>query len=248
MIAFASGALGSNELGAHTCLWAATGRAGGVSTGEYASLNLAEYVGDDPGAVAENRRRAVGLVGVGVDGLAVMGAVHGANVRVVSCGGVVPGVDALVTTSKGIALLALAADCVPLVLADARAGVIAAVHCGWRGVGAGVVAAAVATMRDLGATRIEAVVGPAICAHCYPVPAERTEYLRELVPTEVSSATCIDRDGASFIDVRAGVSMQLALLDIGVQHVNACTRESTDLFSYRRDTVTGRQGMIVSRT
>ena len=248
MIGFASGALGSNEFGADTCLWAATGRAGGASTGVYQSFNLAEYVGDDAGAVAENRRRVVGLVGVGVDGLAVMGAVHDANVGVVSGGGVVAGVDALVTTSKGIALLALAADCVPLVLADARAGVISAVHCGWRGVGAGVVAAAVATMRELGAVSIEAVVGPAICARCYPVPAERTEYLRELVPTEVSGVACIDREGASFIDVRAGVSMQLALLDIGVQHVNACTNESTDLFSYRRDTVTGRQGMFICRT
>ena len=248
MIAFASGTLGSSEPGADTCLWAATGRAGGLSTGVYESGNLAEYVGDDDWAVAENRRRAVGLVGVGVDCLAVMGSVHGASVGVVSSGGVVAGVDALVSTSKGIALLALAADCVPLVLADARAGVIAAVHCGWRGVGAGVVAAAVATMRDLGALSIEAVVGPGICARCYPVPAERTEYLRELVPTEVSGVACIDRDGASFIDVRAGVSMQLALLDIGVQHVNACTNESSDLFSYRRDAVTGRQGMIISRT
>ena len=248
MIAFASGTLGSSEPGADTCLWAATGRAGGLSTGVYESGNLAEYVGDDDWAVAENRRRAVGLVGVGVDCLAVMGSVHGASVGVVSSGGVVAGVDALVSTSKGIALLALAADCVPLVLADARAGVIAAVHCGWRGVGAGVVAAAAATMRELGAVSIEAVVGPAICAGCYPVPAERTEYLRELVPTEVSDVACIDRDGASFIDVRAGVSMQLVLLDIGVQHVNACTNESSDLFSYRRDTVTGRQGMIISRT
>ncbi len=247
MIAFASGALGSSAPGAGTCRWAATGRAGGVSTGNFQSLNLAEYVGDDPGSVAENRRRAVGLVGVGEEGLAVMGAVHGASVGVVSCGGVVAGVDALVSTSKGIALLALAADCVPLVLADAQAGVIAAVHCGWRGVGAGVVYAAVATMRDLGAVSIEAVLGPAICAGCYPVPAERTECLRELVSTDVSDVACIDHAGGSFIDVRAGVSMQLALLDIEVNHVNACTNEATDLFSYRRDTVTGRQGMIIGR-
>ncbi|NQW71157.1 MAG: laccase domain-containing protein [Actinobacteria bacterium] len=228
-------------------MWAATGRDGGASTGVYQSLNLAEYVGDDAGAVAENRRRAAGLVGLDVDGLAVMGAVHGASVGVVSCGGVVAGVDALVSASKGVALLALAADCVPLVLADARAGVIAAVHCGWRGVGSGVVAAAVATMRDLGAVSIEAVVGPAICAGCYPVPAERTQSLRELVPTEVSGVACIDRAGGSFIDVRAGVSVQLALLGIETHHVNACTNESTDLFSYRRDAVTGRQGMIISR-
>jgi len=247
VVAFASGVLGSNEPDTGTCRWAATGRAGGVSVGAYQSLNLAEYVGDEAGAVAENRRRAVGLVGLGADDLAVMGAVHSARVGVVSGVGAVAGVDALVTRSKGVALLALAADCVPLVLADDRAGVIAAVHCGWRGLGAGVVAAAVSTMRDLGAVSIEAVVGPAICARCYPVPAERTEDLRTLVTTEVSCVACIDRAGRSFIDVRAGVSAQLALLDIETQHVNACTSESTEFFSYRRDTVTGRQGMIICR-
>jgi YfiH family protein len=225
--------------------WAASGRAGGASVGAFESLNLAEYVGDEAWAVAENRRRAASLVGLGAEDLAVMGAVHAAEVALVAEGGSVDGVDALVTTSRGVALLALAADCVPLVIADSRAGVIAAVHCGWRGLGAGVVSATVSVMRGLGAMTLEAVVGPAICAACYPVPADRVESLRRSLDGEVSDLACIERGGRSFIDVRAGVTAQLAALGIDPSHVPICTYESPDLFSYRRDTVTGRQGMII---
>jgi YfiH family protein len=225
--------------------WAASGRAGGASAGPFESLNLAEYVGDDPFMVVENRRRMAGLVGLGTEDLAVMGAVHGAAVALVTEGGPVDGVDALVTTSHGVALLALAADCVPLVIADSTAGVIAAVHCGWRGLGAGVVPATVAVMRDLGAVTLEAVVGPAICAACYPVPADRVESLRRSLDHEVSDVACIDAGGRSFIDVRAGVTAQLAAQGIDSTQIAICTHESPDLFSYRRDAVTGRQGMII---
>ena len=236
---------GEFEGAARLVSWAATGRAGGASAGAFESLNLAEYVGDEVQAVAENRRRLAGLVGLGTEDLAVMGAVHGAEVALVTEGGPVDGVDALVTTSSGVALLALAADCVPLVIADSVAGVIAAVHCGWRGLGAGVVTATVSMMRGLGATRLEAVVGPAICAACYPVPADRVQSLRRSLDGDVSDVACIDRGGRSFIDVRAGVAAQLAALGIDPRHVPICTHESPHLFSYRRDTVTGRQGMII---
>jgi copper oxidase (laccase) domain-containing protein len=100
-------------------------------------------------------------------------------------------------------------------------------------------------MRGLGATRLEAVVGPAICAACYPVPADRVQSLRRSLDGEVSDVACIDRGGRSFIDVRAGVAAQLAGLGIDPRHVTICTHESPHLFSYRRDTVTGRQGMII---
>jgi polyphenol oxidase len=186
---------GEFEGAARLVSWAATGRAGGASAGSFESLNLAEYVGDEVQAVAENRRRLAGLVGLGTEDLAVMGAVHGAEVALVADAGPVEGVDALVTTSSGVALLALAADCVPLVIADSVAGVIAAVHCGWRGLGAGVVAATVSMMRGLGATRLEAVVGPAICAACYPVPADRVQSLRRSLDGDVSDVACIDRGG-----------------------------------------------------
>ena len=242
MSALESGALGQST---GVATWAATGRAGGTSVGAYESLNLAEYVGDDDLAVAENRRRTAGLVGLGSTDLAVMGAVHGADVALVSEGGPVVGVDAMVTTSRGIALLALAADCVPLVLADPVAGVIAAVHCGWRGLGAGVVAATVGLMRGVGASDLEAVIGPAICADCYPVPRERTDTLRGMLPSEVSDLACLERGDQSFIDVRAGVTAQLENLGVRPRQLAICTHESADLFSYRRDTVTGRQGMII---
>lgn len=240
-------AIESGEFGhsARLVSWAATGRAGGASAGAFASLNLAEYVGDEVSAVAENRGRVAGLVGLGTEDLAAMGAVHGAEVAVVTAGGPVDGVDALVTTSRGVALLALAADCVPLVLADSSAGIVAAVHCGWRGLGAGVVSATVSVMRGLGAMTLEAVVGPAICADCYPVPTDRVETLRRSLAVDVSGVACIERAGRAFIDVRAGVTAQLADLGIEPHQVAICTHESPDLFSYRRDTVTGRQGMII---
>jgi len=236
---------GEFEDGARLVSWAATGRAGGASVGAFESLNLAEYVGDEARVVAENRRRLASLVGLGAEDLAVMGAVHAADVALVTEGGPVDGVDALVTTSSGVALLALAADCVPLVIADSRAGVIAAVHCGWRGLGAGVVSVTVSMMRGLGATRLEAVVGPAICAACYPVPADRVESLRRSLDGDVSDVACIERGSRSFIDVRGGVTAQLAALGIEPHHVPICTHESPHLFSYRRDTVTGRQGMMI---
>lgn len=240
-------AIESGELGhlAEGVSWSATGRPGGTSSGVFSSLNLAEYVGDEAAAVAENRRRAASLVGLGGGDLAVMGAVHGAEVALVTAGGSFKGVDALVTTSRGVALVALAADCVPLVIADPRAGVIAAVHCGWRGLGAGVVSATVRVMRGLGALTLEAVVGPAICAMCYPVPADRVETLRRVLAGDVSDVACVVKGGGSFIDVRAGVTAQLAALGIDPLQVAICTHESPDLFSYRRDTVTGRQGMII---
>ena len=242
MLAIESGELGQSD---GVASWAATGRAGGMSVGAYSSLNLAEHVGDEAHAVEENRRRAAGLVGLGPEDLAVIGAVHGADVAVVSHGGRVEGVDALVTTSRGIALLALAADCVPLVIADPKAGVIAAVHCGWMGLGAGVVSATVRAMRGLGASRLEAVVGPAICASCYPGPADRAETLRRKLASEVGDLACLERGGQSFIDVRAGGTAQLAGPGIEPRQVAICTHESPDLFSYRRDTITGRHGMII---
>jgi YfiH family protein len=211
----------------------------------YDRLNLADHVGDDPAHVAENRAIAAALVGLSAQGVAIMGAVHGASVAHIDSGGVVPEVDALVTTSAGIGLLALAADCVPIALCDPNNGVIAAVHCGWRGLGAGVVLRTIDAMRDLGARDIRAVVGPSICPRCYPVPTVRTEELAGSVSAAVRAASCLTEGSRAFIDVGAGVSAQLGEAHVVHSVVPGCTAESASLFSYRRDGVTGRQGMIV---
>jgi purine-nucleoside/S-methyl-5'-thioadenosine phosphorylase / adenosine deaminase len=183
---------------------AVTARSGGVSAGPYATLNLSFGVGDDPGRVLENRRRLAAAFGAGLGDLVFARQVHGAGVRIVgeadrgsgarspddaiaSTGGAASagGADALVTASPAVVLAILTADCVPIVLHDPVAGVLACVHAGWRGTVAGVTAAAVAAMRGLG-TRpadVVAAIGPAIGADRYQVgPDVRAAVSRSFGP------------------------------------------------------------------
>lgn len=111
-------------------------------------------------------------------------------------------------------------------------------------------------MRSLGARQMSAVLGPSICARCYPVPRERVETLRAAVSAGVAAVACIE-DGSSIgasdaqprIDVAAGITAQLAALGVTATRVLGCTAETDTLFSYRRacqgDGRTGRQGMII---
>lgn len=158
-----------------------TARSGGVSSGPYASLNLSFSVGDDPGCVLENRHRLATAFGAAPGDFVFARQVHGARVGVVAeadrgsgafaIDDAIDGVDALVTTRPRVALAILTADCLPIVLHDPVAGVLACVHAGWRGTVAGVTAAAVAAMRGLGTrpTDVIAGIGPAIGVDRYQV-------------------------------------------------------------------------------
>jgi len=160
---------------------AVTARPGGVSSGVYASLNLSLSVGDDPASVLENRRRLAAGFGARPADFVFGGQVHGAGVQVVdeadrgsgafSLDDVIPATDALVTKSLGVVLAILTADCVPIVLHDPVAGVLACVHAGWRGTVARVSAAAVAAMQTLGSRPADVIagMGPAIAASRYQV-------------------------------------------------------------------------------
>ncbi len=128
-----------------------TTRAGGVSAPPFDTFNLGDHVGDDPAAVAANRKRLASAIGLGGDAVVWMNQVHGD--RVVRVDGplnepasAVDDTDALVTTTPRLALAVVTADCVPVLLADARAGVVAAVHAGRVGAQKGVVARAVEAM------------------------------------------------------------------------------------------------------
>lgn len=161
-----------------------TTRHGGVSAGPYRSLNLGLHVGDDPRAVVENRRRAAGAVGAEIGDLVFARQVHGRDVAVVDGShrgrgseleeDALADCDVLVTTSSRPVLTIMVADCVPLVLVDPRAGVLAVVHAGWRGTAAGAAAAAVSAMAALGAdaARVVAGIGPAVSPRTYQVGAE----------------------------------------------------------------------------
>lgn len=179
-----------------------TGRAGGVSTGPYESLNLGLHVSDDADRVVENRRRAAAMVGLDLDDMVFCHQTHGRDVAVVDrrdrgrgtlrVDDAVP-CDAVVTTTPDLGLAVLVADCVPLVLHDPSAHVLAAVHAGWRGTVARISEAAVEAMAGLGADpgRIIAGIGPAIAADRYQVGDEVAEAARD----------CFADDPAAFDDV-----------------------------------------------
>jgi YfiH family protein len=159
--------------------------------------------------------------------------VHGADVAIVEAGSPVsrPAADALVTRQPDVVLMVRAADCVPVLLVDAEAGVVGAAHCGRPGLVAGVVPATVRAMRGLGATDVAAWVGPYVCGGCYEVPAPMQDEVAALVPASRATTTW----GTPSLDLGAGVRSQLEGLDVLVRDESRCTRESTDLHSYRRD-------------
>ncbi len=217
-----------------------TDRFEGSSAAPYDSLNLGAHVGDNPAAVAANRELFAAGVGVDPRSLVFMDQVHGATVRVVSerQATVVPATDGVVTVGPGLVLVVLVADCVPVLLADAAAGVIAAVHAGRPGVQQHVVVEAVRAMVALGARpeRTTALLGPAVCPRCYEVP----EQMRADVAASVPATFATSRAGTPALDLRAGLVAELSALGVDARCVGPCTAESSHLFSYRRDGRTGR--------
>jgi YfiH family protein len=221
--------------------FAFTERWGGVSEPPYAELNLGGHVGDDPGAVRENRRRAAARLGLDPERVVWMRQVHGNTVAVVDepWRDEAPPADGVVTATSGLALAVLVADCTPVLLADPEAGVVAAAHAGRPGMALGVVPAAVARMVALGARpeRIVAATGPSACGRCYEVPAA----MQEEVAARVPAARSTTRQGTAGLDVAAGVWSQLAEAGVAQGERSAiCSITSADHFSYRREGRTGR--------
>lgn len=150
------------------------GRAGGVSEGIYASLNAGTGSNDDPAAIAENRRRIAAAFGIAPTHLVGVHQVHSPDAVFIDepWSGERPHADALVTTARGLALSILTADCAPVLLADAEAGVIGAAHAGWKGALRGVLENVVDLMRSRGAKTISAAIGPCIHQASYEVGPE----------------------------------------------------------------------------
>ncbi|MEU0498353.1 peptidoglycan editing factor PgeF [Mycobacterium sp. NPDC006124] len=223
-----------------------TTRAGGASAPPFDSFNLGDHVGDDPAAVAANRARLAATIGLGADGVVWMNQVHGDRVVVVDgpVDGAVDDADGLVTTRPGLALAVVTADCVPVLLSDARAGVVAAVHAGRAGAKAGVVARAVEAMLAHGAhaADISVLLGPAVSGRNYEVPEEMAADVEAALP---GSRTTTAR-GTAGLDLRAGVTRQLAALGVAKVAVDPrCTVEDPNLFSHRRSAPTGRLASLV---
>ena len=222
-----------------------TDRYGGASAVPYDALNLALEGDDDPDVRAANLRLVTEDFAPGA-AVADMRQVHGRTVDVVEerVGTARPEADALVSTAPDTVLVVRVADCVPVLLADPDAGVIGAVHAGRPGLVAGVVPAAVERMRALGATDLHAWLGPRVCGSCYEVPAAMQAEVGALVPAALSTTSW----GTPALDIGAGVRAQLDAAGVEVVDVDACTRESPDLYSYRRDGVrAGRFAGLIRR-
>ena len=223
-----------------------TDRHGGYSRGNLSSFNLARHVGDDNELVAANRAALAQVLGLSGERLSFVSQVHGTDVAIIDSPEQLRDdpvtADAQVTTRAGIGLAIMVADCTPIMLADPEAGVIGAIHAGRPGMAAGVVPETIAEMHHLGATDIHAIIGPSVCPRCYEVPAALREEVAAIEPVAAS----VSVTGTPAIDVAGAVAEQLRRAGVRIDHFSRiCTRESEDLFSYRRQRSTGRFAGLV---
>lgn len=224
--------------------FAVTGRPGGASPAPYASLNLGGRVGDEPDAVAQNRRALADAVGVPVERLVVMAQMHSAEVAVVRDPPPAPlRVDAMITDTADLALVAMGADCAPVMVADPDRGLVGVAHCGRPGLGNGVIEALVTAMYDLGAVALVGRVGPAICGRCYEVPVA----LHDEIAARVPAASATTRWGTPGLDIGGGALAELRRVGVDAERLGGCTYEDQDAYSYRRDGVTGRLAGVAWR-
>ncbi|MBV9925309.1 MAG: peptidoglycan editing factor PgeF [Acidobacteria bacterium] len=231
-------------------------RAGGVSPFPERSLNLAGFDQDSAENILENRRRFISALG-GEWTLAACWQVHGREVFVLRdphdprpederC-------DALATNLKGVLLGVKTADCVPVVLGDAKSGACAAVHAGWRGTLAEIVRRALDTLRTEFGTNprdVRAAVGPAALGCCYEVGADVTEPFRAKFE-DADSLFKPTRAGHALVDLHEANRRQLVEAGVAPERVHLlplCTMCRPDLFfSYRQDRkLHGRTGRLMS--
>ncbi|HST54034.1 MAG TPA: peptidoglycan editing factor PgeF, partial [Pyrinomonadaceae bacterium] len=219
-------------------------RRGGVSAFPENSLNLAGFDQDAAENIRENRHRFLSLLGDGWT-LAACWQVHGSDVRIVRD---IAGArsenercDALTTREPGVLLGVKTADCVPVLIGDARTGACAAVHAGWRGTLAGIVGHALASMREEFGTEprdVCAAIGPAALSCCYEVGEEVVEAFRSKFGYADSLFTPT-REGRALVDLQRANREQLVASGLAAGRVHSlplCTICRPELFfSYRRD-------------
>ncbi len=215
-------------------------RNGGVSEGLYASLNCGRGSNDKRDRVEENRARAAAQLGIDSHRLIGPRQIHSAKAVIVNeawepAGA--PEADAIVTRTPRLAIGVLTADCAPLLLADAEAGVVAAVHAGWKGAKTGVVEAAIDAMESLGANagRVAAAIGPAISEAAYEVGPD---FMAAFVASAEANAQYFSQDAGSkpHFNLRRYVKDRLLFRGVSnIQEIGGCTyKNESILFSYRR--------------
>jgi polyphenol oxidase len=226
-------------------------RAGGVSTGPYASLNLGLSSGDDPDSVEANRERVLSALGVSREAVCAFHQEHGTRVLDGSPTWFTERADAATTATPDRLLVVSVADCLPLLYFDAATGAVGAAHCGWRGTAAGLAARVVSTMAERYGTRAEDVtvaIGPGIQGACYQVGDEVVEiYRRAGFPGSLATP---DAQGRFRLDLVAANRWALERAGVRSERVwsaDACTHcDPHSFFSHRRDRgVTGRHWAFI---
>jgi hypothetical protein len=239
---------------------AVTTRLGGVSRPPYDTLNLGLHVGDRAEDVVVNRERAARAFGVGLDTIVFAHQVHGTNARHVGAAELgrgatdqtdaVEDTDILVTTAPGVTLAILVADCVPMALVDHDAHVLAAVHAGWRGTGAGAATAALRAVAEAGGRpeRVRVFLGPAVAPSRYQVGDEVRDALAGAVRPAPLGPTVAqpDRPGRWLVDLVAANRQQLELAGVPAEHIveSGITTANPSLFSDRSARPCGRFGLL----
>ncbi|HEV7431508.1 MAG TPA: peptidoglycan editing factor PgeF [Steroidobacteraceae bacterium] len=225
---------------------ACTLRTGGVSAAPFESLNLGKNVGDEPAAVAENRRRVAAALSLPSEPV-WLSQVHGTRVAEVDSESEPAAADAAVSRQRGRVLAIQVADCMPVLFASIDGAVVAAAHAGWRGLSAGVLEAAVAAMQ-VEPRRILAWLGPAIGAEHFEVGEEvRSAFVAH--DPHSADALVGNARGRWQCDLLQLARRRLAQLGVGhVSAANLCTYAASDrCFSYRRDGRTGRMSALIWR-
>lgn len=235
-----------------------TTRDGGVSEGPFASLNLALHVGDEPDRVLENRRRALSLLGAGLEELIVAEQVHGAHVSVVgaaersrgarSTADAIGATDALVTSEGGVVVSILVADCAPVALFDPASRVLGCAHAGWRGATGGVIEATIGAMAALGARpgRVLAGIGPCVGEHAYEVGGEVLDAARRHLGAAGPWARP-GRAGHFWFDLAGYLEVLLHRAGVAAGHIERSALEtgpSGPFFSARAEGTCGRFGLL----
>ena len=221
-------------------------REGGVSEGIYAGLNCGPGSSDDAAHVAENRQLVAARLGVVDEDLCSLYQVHGSDVMLIQGGYPAdqrPQADGMVSTTPGVALGILTADCAPVLFAETETGIIGAAHAGWRGALDGVTDMVIEAMLDLGARRskICAAVGPCISQESYEVGPEFPDYFLEEDAANEEFFIPAARPDHFLFNLSDYVHMRLAEAGVGqVESLNldTCTDEDR-FFSYRRTTKRG---------
>ena len=239
-----------------------TTRNGGVSIGPYRSLNLALHVGDDQSSVIENRTRVTDSLGVELEDLIFADQVHGTHAQVVglkdrgrgtrSIEDAIEATDALVTVEPGVVLAILVADCVPILLVDPTARVLACVHAGWRASAARIIDVVLDTMVSLGAkpANVIASLGPRVSPDTYIVGAEVAESIEKsfgAAATTLMTQASENTPGHWFVDLGAmnrQAMIERGLIEDNIYSLDTPTGKAGPYFSDREERPCGRFGLF----